>query len=479
MTALARFESKLPSFILLILFALIPFQRRFHGCVDSFSRTLKLPDFPLPDFFSTKIQLFLIDPIILILTLFLLLRFKTSLRDFFWHGPSKYLTLFFLFTLVSLFFSSTSHYSLQYFRLMQFSMVFLLFNTITQIKLDIATFIDRVAWVLVTVCCIECVIGIYQYFTQHSIGLHWLGETNVQLFRFQNPGKQRWFIDQILASSNSPVMLIRTSGTFSHPNIFGGFLFCSLMSSLYLRMKEIQKRNKAFLLGAMLLQIFALYTTFSRSALLALIFAASIWLYLHFRQILKERATRALAFKRLALVVGILLGGGLMGLSLFFSQIVARGGIVNYNHIAQYSDNERLHYIKMTLVLIKEHPFFGVGFNNFQLYTDVNAKGPILFSKVHNIYLLIAAEMGLIGAALFALFIFTLVKNGTRSIFSSAHFPQRCFLLSTFLGLLVIGCCDFYLIDSVHGRMLFFGFAALLAITSQGPRIKSHSFSLD
>ena len=95
--------SKALTFLISLVFVLLPFQRRFHGCVDSWSRKLTLPDFPLPHFFSKKIHLFITDPIFIILSLFLILRYKVSPRAFFWEGPSKYLTLFFFTAVASLY----------------------------------------------------------------------------------------------------------------------------------------------------------------------------------------------------------------------------------------------------------------------------------------------------------------------------------------------------------------------------------------
>ena len=76
-------ESKVLTFLISLVFVLLPFQRRFHGCVDSWSRKLTLPDFPLPHFFSKKIHLFITDPIFIILSLILILRVKVPLRAFF------------------------------------------------------------------------------------------------------------------------------------------------------------------------------------------------------------------------------------------------------------------------------------------------------------------------------------------------------------------------------------------------------------
>lgn len=460
-------ESKSILLLLFVLLALIPFQRRFHGCIDSFSRRLALPDFPIPEFFSTKVHLFIADPLILILTLVLLFRFKVSLRLFFWTGASKYLTLLFFVSLASLYFSITSHYSLQYFRLLQFSMAFLLFYSIcsSRCQIDFSLFIRRLAWLLICISCLECLISVYQYFCQESIGLQFLGEPNMRHFPFVNPGKHRWLFDKILSPAQSSDFLCRAMGTFPHPNILGGFLFCSLMASLYLWMKEEHRSRQMFLLGTILLQVFTLYIAYSRSAFLALGLSALFWCVLQFKAIVRQYGLHFLALRRLAIVSAALLTSGLIGIGLFFSQMSARGGIFNYNAVTQFADSERVQYLKMAFNMIQEHPLLGVGFNNFQLCSDpiqAACPGHIFFSKVHNIYLLVAAETGLIGGGLFLLFLISILKTAWHSLKTPTDSQEKIFLLSVFLGFLLIGACDFYFLHTQHGRILFFGFSALL-----------------
>ena len=452
-------ENRILTFLLFLTFIIFPFQRRFHGCIDSWSRKLTLPDFPLPEFFSTKIHLFVTDPLFVTLALIMFFRFKISFREFFWEGPSKYLTILFFTALASVYFSITSHYALQYLRFIEFSLSFLLFNCICciQKRINFVSFIYQLAWVLVIISCIQCAIGIYQYFNQHSLGLSFLGELDMRQFPFHNPGKHRWLLDK----TQSCELLYRASGTFTHPNILGGFLFCSIMASFYLFMKSESKFRLVLLINIIFLQIFTLYIVFSRSAILALVFAMLIWGFLQ----LKREKMRSPAFRRFLILASAIIISGLLGIGIFYSQLAARGGIINYNAVTTYADSERIQYLRMAIDMIKEHPLLGIGFNNFQLYEDPiqpNYPGHIFFSKVHNIYLLIASEMGLVSVGLFLLFIFSILKKTGQSPSRPENFQERSFLLAVFWGLLFIGSCDFYLIHTPHGRILFFGFGALL-----------------
>lgn len=441
--------AKIFTFLLSILFILLPFQRRFHGCFDSWSRKLALPDFPLPEFFSKNIHVFITDPLILCLALFLIFKFKVPLKEFFWAGPSKYLTLLFFVALTSLYFSITNHYALQYLRLLQFSTIFIFFQAIcaARKRLDLKSFIPTLAWILVAVSSLQCALSVYQYFTQHALGLSFLGEINLGHFPFHNPGRHRWLFDQSAGSE----FLYRASGTFTHPNILGGFVFSSIMAAFYLFMRK----RRLILIGIVFLQIFTLYIAFSRSAILAFVLSAAIW------SVFQLRRGGFRSFRVLAVALVIC---GLSCIGLFYNQLTARGGIINYNAVTTYADSERVQYLKMAVDMIKEHPWLGIGFNNFQLYENPiqpGYSGHVFFSKVHNIYLLIASEMGLIAVGLFLLFILAVLKKAWPEK-TDAYFQEKIFLLSAFCGLLFIGLCDFYLVHTPHGRILFFGFAALL-----------------
>lgn len=457
--------------LLLLLFALIPFQRRFHGVIDSFSRKLTLPDFPLPPFFSKHIHLYIADPLILIVALLLLFRFKTPWREFFFQGPSKYLTLLFFAALASLLFSITATYSLQYFLLIQFSLVFLFFNSLCSAHhaIDLPKFIKSCAWVILLISCFQCLVGLGQYFCQSSIGLKFLGEIDISHFPFANPGKRRWLLDKLIPSTHSSAFLCRSSGTLTHPNVLGGLLFCSLMASYYLWMIEESRRKRLVILLTVPLQIFTLYTAYSRSALLALLFSTLFWCFLQIKRTASTQGFGSVGWKRYAILFSTVFAGLIAGVGLFYSQISARGGIFNYNEVTKLADSERIHYVKIALKMIEEHPWLGVGFNNFQLlaekYQPQNTPN-VFFAKVHNIYLLIASETGLIGGGLFFLFLLSILITASKAIFSKhlvTEYPQeKFFLAATFLGLLFIGVCDFYFLNTQNGRMLFFGIAALL-----------------
>lgn len=451
-------QGQIITFLSLVIFFLIPFQRRFHGFFDSLSRRLTLPDVSLPDFFSRKIHLFFSDFIVIILALYLLFVCKERLRNFFWEGPSKYLTLLFFVLFVSTTVSISKSYSLQYLRLIQFSLSFLFFNSLrcSCVKLNFSRIVYKVAWLFICLAFFECAVGIAQYFTQDSVGLKFLGEKSPKTFPFVNPGHSLWFF----GSKQEAAFLYRVSGTFLHPNILGGFLFCCILATYYLFFLTKSKVKRVCLAGMVFLQFFTLYLSFSRAALLAIAFSTLLWFGLQW-----NKSRKSGSFK---IIAGVIFCSACLGVYALYPQLSARGGIFNLNTNSLGADTERVMYMKVASQMIQEHPFLGVGYNNFQIHAhrfQDQFPNNRLHSKVHNIYLLIGSEAGLIGGGIFLLFLCSLLRASWRGIsksISDEEFQAKAFLLSLFLGFLLIGGCDFYFLETPQGSIPFFGIAGLL-----------------
>lgn len=446
--------------ILLLLFFLIPIQKRFHGKIDSLSRKLTAPNFVFPDYFSTKIHLFLSDILIVLLTFTLIGYYRVSLRTFFWERSAKYATLLLLTALISTFFSKTGTYALSYFRWgeLAISIVFFHIVRIVAQKYSLSYLTQKMAWVMVLGALFQCVISISQYFTQNELGLRFLGEKELWHFGISNPG-HRWLFDHFFQAGIGKNYLCRVSGTFFHPNILGGFLFCSILCSLFLFVKQLDKWKKGLLFFCILLQIFTLSITFCRSAMAALFLSTLLFCIFHHKKSPKQ-----------LIKIFLLLGTcWIVCILLFYSQFVTRGGILNYNTHTTFADSERIQYMKIAFRMWKEHLLLGVGWNNFQLYVDAfkeNMAGHFFASKVHNIYLLMTSQTGLIGGGLFTFFCLRLCF-----IFPFWENSVKILLFSLWLGLLFIGQCDFYLLENPEGSLLFFGIAGLLSVTQSDSKV--------
>jgi O-antigen ligase len=292
----------------------------------------------------------------------------------------------------------------------------------------------------------ESAVSLLQYFTQERVGLKFLGEPNRTHFFFKLIDGHSSLFELERHTKN----ILRSTGTFQHPNIFGGFAFCGLLTTFYLYFTDAKMRW--LLLGGIVLQLFSLTVIFSRAGIIALGLSTVFYFLMQARCATMRRPIKHLT-------VTVLLSAGLC-LAIFYSPLQFRGGIINYNIEVEGADSERLLYQKIAWNMLETHPFLGVGWNNFQMQSHrFFPKDRILPSKVHNIYLLVASETGCIGATCFLIFLFGIVRKAFKHLSS----PHTLFLFSLFAGLLFIGACDFYLLHNPPGRILFFGVAALLS----------------
>lgn len=113
-----------------------------------------------------------------------------------------------------------------------------------------------------------------------------------------------------------------------------------------------------------------------------------------------------------------------------------------------------------TLVL-RDHPWVGVGFNNYLRAFAAYAKSSEVFPvAVHNIYLLTAVETGLIGVGLFVLFCLSIIYRAWQMHQSL----EGRTLLAIFLAFLAIGFVDFYPVNIQQIRLIFFLTAGCISL---------------
>ncbi|MCK5459837.1 O-antigen ligase family protein [Candidatus Parcubacteria bacterium] len=282
-------------------------------------------------------------------------------------------------------------------------------------------------------------LALWQFFQQVSFASSWLGmsfydaqELGVSVV--QTP-LRRW---------------LRAYGSFQHPNILGGYLIICLIftTGLYLKIQNrIQQNYKTLLIRLSLLlayclQFSALLVSFSRSAWLALtISLAAIFLL----EIIRKRK-----YEILNLIKIFIISAGITGIffTVFQEPFLARVKISDRLEIK--SMEERADYTEQAKNLIKDNLILGTGVGNYTLanYHKIDKKYPAWhFQPVHNVYLLILAELGIIGFLLFCAALISAIRL--------LNFKNLNFIFFTFLSLLIIAFFDHWL-WSMHFGILFF-----------------------
>jgi len=202
-------------------------------------------------------------------------------------------------------------------------------------------------------------------------------------------------------SSNYPDLEAgqRTGGTLGHPNIAATYMVLIIpaaLSTLWTR-AGVAVKGLAFL-GAGLGTV-ALLFTLSRGGWLALLIATFLLL----------RALWQRGWLPPPLLI-ILTGVALVVIAASSSVILAR--FTADDHGSSYS---RIPLIQVALRIILEHPVFGVGANNSPLLMSQYIPWYLTdmwVARIHNKYLLVGAETGLLGLGTFLWFLLATIRRG-------------------------------------------------------------------
>lgn len=295
----------------------------------------------------------------------------------------------------------------------------------------------------------QSLIALFQFSLQKSIGLKFLGEPYI-------PGLVH-SINEALARTPAGLAtiniygakLVRAYGTFPHPNILAAFLLLALFSVYYFWFKAGDVRSRAvFSLGISIIML-GLILTFSRSAWF-IAFFTTIGLALYMFRI--KPKIIALKFITVILVAGLFWTIGLNRLIFPRAQITASEPSASY----------RLTYNEMALDLIKNNPL-GVGLGNQVFYSVKNEVYQKFgmdklwqWQPVHNIYLLMASEIGILGLVSFLIFTSAFLIFNFKFLILIQNFKLEILISTAMLmALLLFGLVDHFLWTLEPGRLMF------------------------
>ena len=269
-----------------------------------------------------------------------------------------------------------------------------LFFLLTQVRCDKV----KLYWSAVAAGAAQSTLALQQFMTQAVFANKWLGmaaqeakNLGVSVVEF---GDERF---------------LRAYGSLPHPNILGGFLAVTLLVNIILYFTLWQnwqtakniKQEKKYQAGLILSLIFfilnfiGLLLTFSRGAWLGFIVGAL-----------------TLTLSR-SFFAGEGIKQNLMVLSKFVFIIIAVGGLFFYffrepilsrinidGRLENKSVAERTEYNQEARQIIKRHWLFGAGVKNYGLavYNEINNDKPAYaYQPAHNAFLLVWAEIGILG----------------------------------------------------------------------------------
>lgn len=279
-----------------------------------------------------------------------------------------FLFLFLIFSLITSFFSTSIFISLPiWFSYLAFG---LLFYLITQAKFSLK-YLDFLVNYFIVISDILCLVGIYFFIVGNYS---------------------------------------RVTSLFYWPNPFASYLLFSIFIILYYLINNKKIFNSIILTYfSFILIITSFLFTFSRGALIGLIFALAIYLIINSKSILKH--IKLLVVLILLIIICFYSINNSKKSS--FPIISGKDGHV----ILDQSSKIRINYWRGAIKIYKDYPIFGSGLGTFQAIYPQYQKDPVSAGKYpHNLYLETLSETGIFTFSFFILFLISIYLIDLRKI---------------------------------------------------------------
>ncbi len=323
-----------------------------------------------------------------------------------------------------LFFSGTRFSILQIFRMLEMLLLFLMVSNEVLSR-------EQILKLLIGSMVFQSVLAVAQYYLQHSVGLYMLGEPHI--------GENIPGVAKIDFNGNK---IVRSYGTFLHPNILAAGIFMALMTSLYVFRKKIIW----FALSVFIL-VPGFLMTFSRTSFLA--FGVALIIFIALSE--EKNYYRYFLYILCVLIFFVVL----------FDVKDLLWQRVLFLHDSD-SISERVQYLQISKNMLMDQPW-GVGMGNFtvmmQHYSSVKIF-PWLMQPVHNVFMLIFNEAGIVGGSLVVLlfaYIFFRMVYLLKHIRGNSNDKFFTYLMIALLcGFVFEGLFDHYFFTSYQGFVLLF-----------------------
>lgn len=275
----------------------------------------------------------------------------------------------------------------------------------------------RFFWPLCLAVFYTCLLAIFQFLKKGSLGgvFWWLGE---RLFSLSTPG--------IARGNLWGRVFLRPYASFSHPNSLAGFLWVTLI----LMWNEVfSKRKRSFVFSRK--NIFLVSDLILGSVVIGLCFSRPIWILLLLALILLFGMSKKFYFLILAV----------FGVFLLF-----RLGFWQINGASLVNRSE---LNREAVELFWKSPLWGLGWRNFIIWLPrlkLNSMDYLSLQPVHNIFLMILCETGMVG---FLMFSYLVIKR-LISFFQTKDY----ILLFLLFSILFTGLFDHYWLTLQQNQLL-------------------------
>jgi O-antigen ligase len=209
-------------------------------------------------------------------------------------------------------------------------------------------------------------------------------------------------VGNIYASATTTGGISRIGGTLVSANTAGSYFSMLLLPAFSIIVTKLNKPYKWLGVAAFICGMIALILTGSRGAWIATFIS-----FIIFGIIAVRKGRLKLSVLLIGASIGILIG------ILFYGSIYER--IFGYDLGSAASRSQQY---QVALQIIKNHPIFGVGANNYanalRQYLAQNPDSSVFKWVVHNKYLLVWAETGIFGLFFFVMFLISTIRQGFK-----------------------------------------------------------------
>ncbi len=235
--------------------------------------------------------------------------------------------------------------------------------------------------VLALVLLVQGTVAVCQFFLQREIGLTWLGEPRLDLL-----------VEGTSVAQRDGQNWLRAYGLNSHPNQLG-LLMMALCLLLWPNRHRAQRGWRWLFWLGLAAGVAGLLVSLSRSAALGLLLGGLLF-GLH------RRTGLPLPRREFALPLAVLAAGVLL-FALVYGDVLAGRLLALDSPLESRSLWERQRDLGLAWQLLRERPFLGTGLGHYlSSAAAINPEAAL----VHNVPLLIGAELGLVGLALWLAF---------------------------------------------------------------------------
>ncbi len=273
----------------------------------------------------------------------------------------------------------------------------------------------------------QATLASFQFIFQKDLGFRVFGEVSINAN-----------LDGIAKINTFPEKLIRAYGTFPHPNPLSAFLVVACATCFYFLYAAKTIKERTYWNLALFILNIGLFTTFSRAAIVILLFQTVFLLFITVKLSFKTSKQVMLSTLATLVLVFILF-------TPYFKDRLFKTTPTSYS---------RTYYNQIGLQIIQENPFLGVGVGNMIDAVAKKVKPDYRYQvqPPHNYFLEVACETGLIGLTII-LIIFLKGLWNTRPKFKEGV-KYTTIVFTTLSSIFVLMFFDHYFYTAQQTQLL-------------------------